>query len=259
VNEWSEENVNLCAARQKRIVADVWDALKPGGIIIYSTCTYNQQENEENMRWMIGVMEAEPLQLALAEFPEITLSANLPGYHFYPHKTKGEGFFLAVLHKSFGSEYRQIKLKKSALSKVSPAIQKEVIGWVENPHFYDFWAFQEQVLAFPTRWSTELLTLIDKLSIVQAGTEVCEIKGKNLIPSPALALSALLNKKAFTSEELDLNTALTYLKKEDIKPNGTDQYLLASYRQTPLGFLKRAGNRYNNLFPKEWRIRMEIR
>lgn len=259
VNEWSEENVNLCAARQKRIIADVWDALKPGGTIIYSTCTYNQQEDEENLQWMVDEMEAEPISLDIAAFAEITATEGLSGYHFYPHKTKGEGFFLAVLRKSTGQQFRPLKLKKPALSKVSPAVQKEVSAWINEPQRYDYWAFQEKVLAFPTRWASELLTLIDKLSIVQAGTEVCEIKGKDLIPSQALALSAILKRDVFTTEELDLKTALTFLKKEDIKPTASSQYLLASYQNTPLGFLKKAGNRYNNLFPKEWRIRMEVK
>jgi len=258
-DEWSEENVNLCAARQKRIVADVWDALKPGGILIYSTCTYNRHEDEENLQWMVQEMGAEALELDISAFRDIAPAQELPGYHFYPHKTRGEGFFIAVLKKDVGQEYRSGKPKKPALAKVSTTIQKEVSLWVENPVRFDYWAFQEQVLAFPARWSGELLALIDKLSIVQAGTEVCEIKAKNLIPSHALAVSSILKKAAFSIEELDLKTALTYLKKEEIKPVGTDQYLLAAYRQTPLGFLKRAGNRYNNLYPKEWRIRMDIK
>jgi 16S rRNA C967 or C1407 C5-methylase (RsmB/RsmF family)/NOL1/NOP2/fmu family ribosome biogenesis protein len=258
MNEWSEENVNLCAARQKRIIADVWEALKPGGIIIYSTCTYNQQEDEENLQWMIEEMEAEPLTLDVAAFPEITPSEVLPGYHFYPHKTKGEGFFIAVLRKKNGMEFRNGKLKKPALSKVSQTIQKEISPWIVNPELFDFWSFQEKVLVFSVRLSNILLLLIDKLSIVQAGTEVCEVKGKDLIPSHSFALSTILNKAFFNTEEVDLETALHYLKKEDIKPAGTSQYLLAIYKGTPLGWLKKAGNRYNNLFPKEWRIRMSI-
>jgi NOL1/NOP2/fmu family ribosome biogenesis protein len=258
MNEWSEENVNLCAARQKRIVADVWDTLKPGGIIIYSTCTYNSQEDEENLQWMVDEMEAEPLILDIAAFPEITPSDGLSGYHFYPHKTKGEGFFITVLRKKNGTEYRNGKLKKPALSKINQTIQKEISPWIVNPDQYDFWSFQEKVLAFPACWSNELLALIDKLSIVQAGTEVCEVKGKDLIPSHPFALSAILNQPFFNPEEVDLDTALHYLKKEDIKPTGTTQYLLATYKGTPLGWLKKAGNRYNNLFPKEWRIRMSI-
>jgi len=259
MNEWSKENVNLCAARQKRIVADIWDTLKPGGIIIYSTCTYNLQEDEENLQWMIEEMEAEPLTLNIAAFPEITQSESFPGYHFYPHKTKGEGFFITVLRKNNGTEYRNGKLKKPALSKINQTIQKEISSWIIQPELFDFWAFQEKVLAFPTCWSNELLTLIDKLSIVQAGTEICEIKGKDLIPSHPLALSTILNQAFFNAEEVDMETALHYLKKEDIKPTGTTQYLLATYKGTPLGWLKKAGNRYNNLFPKEWRIRMEVK
>jgi 16S rRNA C967 or C1407 C5-methylase (RsmB/RsmF family)/NOL1/NOP2/fmu family ribosome biogenesis protein len=258
-NEWSSDNVTLCAARQRRIVADAWDTLRSGGIIIYSTCTYNRQENEDNLSWMINEMGAEPLALDISQFPEITPSDYLPGYHFFPHKTKGEGFFISVLKKSSGAEYRSGKLKKPPLSKVNNSIQKEISNWIIEPKSFDYWQFQEKVLAFPAATSNELLLLIDKLSIVQAGTEICEIKAKNLVPSHPLALSLILNKQAFKQEEFDLTKALTFLKKEDIKPMSSDPYILVTYHDTPLGFLKKAGNRYNNLYPKEWRIRMEIK
>jgi 16S rRNA C967 or C1407 C5-methylase (RsmB/RsmF family) len=124
VNEWSEENVNLCAARQRRILADVWETVKPGGIIVYSTCTYNRLENEENIRWMINEMEAELISLDISSFPEITPSDDHSGYHFYPHKTKGEGFYISVLRKKNGAEYRNGKLKKPPLLKISQTIHK---------------------------------------------------------------------------------------------------------------------------------------
>jgi 16S rRNA C967 or C1407 C5-methylase (RsmB/RsmF family) len=102
--EWSEDNVALCASRQRRIVADVWDALKPGGHLVYSTCTYNRMENEDNLEWMENEMGAIPLSLEITSFPEITKDNNLAGYHFYPHKTHGEGFFIAVLKKPEGEK-----------------------------------------------------------------------------------------------------------------------------------------------------------
>lgn len=259
VNEWSEENVQLCAARQRRIVADVWDTLKPGGVIIYSTCTYNTLENEENLRWMMDEMQAKPIVIDASAFPEVTPSQHLPGFHFYPHKTLGEGFFIAALRKTDGSEFRMPKMKKAPLSKAPLAIEKELSNYVLSPKELEFRMFQDKVLAIPARHSSEIMQLIEKLSIVQCGTEMCELKGTNIIPSHALALSTILNKAHFQTEELDERSALTFQKKEELKPQSTAQYVLVTHKNIPLGFLKKAGNRYNNLYPKEWRIRMDLR
>ena len=103
ISEWSPENVEICRQRQRRIIADIWPCLKPGGILIYSTCTYNTKENEENIRWIRDEFGAEVLPLDVAE--EWNITGNLlqgesfPVYRFLPHKTQGEGFFLAVLRK----------------------------------------------------------------------------------------------------------------------------------------------------------------
>lgn len=111
-NEWSEDNINLCSARQKRIINDVWEALKPGGIIIYSTCTYNEQENEENIKWMTEEMGAEPIEINIDAFSQLTQSSDKTGLHFYPHKVKGEGFFISALQKTDGHPSKQGKIKK---------------------------------------------------------------------------------------------------------------------------------------------------
>ena len=103
VSEWSSENVEICRQRQRRIISDIWPCLKPGGILIYSTCTYNTKENEENVRWIKDEFGAEVLPLDVAEDWNITgnllQGERFPVYRFLPHKTKGEGFFLAVLRK----------------------------------------------------------------------------------------------------------------------------------------------------------------
>lgn len=103
IKEWSTENVKMCARRQKDIISDIWESLKPGGIMIYSTCTYNTQENEENILWISETLGAEILPCN--PLPEWNITGNLlkgetfPCCHFLPHKTKGEGFFCAVLCK----------------------------------------------------------------------------------------------------------------------------------------------------------------
>lgn len=256
--EWSENNVAHCALRQRRIVADAWDALKEEGLLVYSTCTFNKAENEENLQWMISEMNALTISHDIPTFKGIEISKDVPGFRFYPHKIRGEGFFISALIKSSGQTFQPKKIKNPSLTKSSSALEKGFSVWIKNYREYNYFTFQNKVLALPAALEKELHELTGQLSIVQAGTEICEIKGKDLVPSHSLALSIILNKEAFQTEELDLNRALLYLKKEDIKPMSSNRYLLATYKHTPLGFLKKAGNRYNNLYPKEWRIRMEI-
>lgn len=96
IEEWSPENVEICWQRQRRIITDIWPCLKPGGILIYSTCTYNTREDEENIAWIRQEFGAEPLPLTVPEEWNITggllVGADAPVYRFLPHKTQGEGF-----------------------------------------------------------------------------------------------------------------------------------------------------------------------
>ena len=100
VEEWSVENVTLCWQRQRRIVRDIWHCLKPGGLLVYSTCTYNREENEDNVAWIAEELGAEVLPVEVQSGWNI--SGNLAGkdfpvYRFLPHRTEGEGLFMAVL------------------------------------------------------------------------------------------------------------------------------------------------------------------
>lgn len=105
VDEWSLENVDVCWKRQRRILNDIWPALKPGGLLIYSTCTFNREEDEDNVEWIARELGAEVLSVPVEEAWGITgnlTRKNFPVYRFLPHRTKGEGFFLAVLRKHEG-------------------------------------------------------------------------------------------------------------------------------------------------------------
>ena len=99
--EWSPQSVQLCCGRQKRILADAWDSLKEGGLLIYCTCTFNPLENEENMKWLLQKYAAEPVRLSLEpswKVDEVTAD-GMWGYRFFPHRAGGEGFFLSVMRK----------------------------------------------------------------------------------------------------------------------------------------------------------------
>lgn len=93
VDNWSLDNVRLCAARQRRIVADVWPALREGGSMIYSTCTFNHFEDEDNVEWICNELGGQCLEMR----------------HFYPGEIMGEGFFAAMIRKS-GDACRHAKL-----------------------------------------------------------------------------------------------------------------------------------------------------
>ncbi|WP_276495887.1 methyltransferase RsmF C-terminal domain-like protein [Pontibacter litorisediminis] len=264
VGEWSEENVNLCTQRQQRILMDVWEALKPGGVLIYSTCTWNEQENEENIAWLAEQEGAQSISLQLQpEWGVVpTKLKGVEGYRFYPHRVQGEGFFMAVVRKA-GEEqpisHGKSKKKKYKLSIAGKKEQALVADWLQQPEQYAFLQYGEVISAIPQNLFEAADEVYQHLYVLYAGTELAEVKGKKLKPLQGLALSQHLNMAAFQIAELDLEQALRYLRKEDISlgSNGND-WLLLQYKDLPLGWAKQIGNRMNNYYPKEWRIRMEL-
>lgn len=219
IDEWSLENVEICRQRQWRIISDIWPSLKPGGILIYSTCTYNLEENEENIFRIINELGASPL--AVKHAPEWNITGNLSGkdfpvYRFLPHKTRGEGFFLAVLRK-------------------------------------------EETEDITSARSVHVEALLEKhLRVVHSfGVASGVKKGKDLIPPHALAMSKTLDLTSYPVCELTYEQAIAYLRREvlNLNPNTPRGYVLVTYKGVTLGFVKNIGNRANNLYPQEWRIR----
>lgn len=258
--EWSVENTNLCAERQRRILSDVWPALKPGGILVYSTCTFNPAENEDNIAWLAKDTQASPLELKLQAgwgIGQAEVNGKPAGYQLLPHRAKGEGFFLSIVRKTGGNEWKPGKKDKFPLAGAGKHEAAMVEKWLLKPA--DFYLHHETILAFPPDSTSVWSQVLQQLKIVQAGVPLAEIKKKNLVPTPNLALSTLLKAGAFTQEELGLREALRYLRKEEWPVERTsDGWQLITYRQLPLGWVKRIGTRFNNYFPVNWRIRMEL-
>ena len=260
--EWSVGNVELCAARQKRIIHDIWNALKPGGLLIYSTCTYNTEEDEENIHYIIEELGAQPENIPVNPEWNIcgALKHDIPVYRFFPHRTKGEGFFLAVLRKAEGDvetiRYRNKSKEKKAKGKNTPAMPKEVINYLTPDDYTPAWK-DNTLYLLPPEVQAIYPLLQEKLHILTAGVEIGELKGKDLIPAQSLALSTRLNRNVFPEVEVDWNQAIAYLRKETLTLSETTPkgYALLTYRDRPIGFVKHLGNRANNLYPQEWRIR----
>lgn len=256
--EWSVDNVRLCAARQRRIVHDVWHALRPGGLFVYCTCTFNTEENEENLRYLADTFGAEVLPVDVPETWGISaaMGGELPVSRFFPHRARGEGFCLAVLRKR-DDEARAVR-KKSRRRPTNMTTPEEMKEWIVSAEEYVFEAAKGGgVRAVPKAFHETVTALEEHVQVLAAGVSVGEVKGKDVVPSAALALSAALRREAFKKVELSLDEALRYLRRETLTlqvdvPRG---FVLATYRNVPLGFLKHLGTRANNLFPDEWRIR----
>lgn len=268
VDEWSLENVDICWQRQRRILSDIWPALKPSGLLIYSTCTFNREEDEDNVAWIARELGADVLEVPVEEAWGITgnlIGDSFPVYRFLPHKVKGEGFFLAILRKHAGEvetvEPRAEKKKKGGKDVKGKAPQlsvpKEAKDWLQIPGDYQLTINGTNVQAFPKSHETVYTLLQQYVKVIHAGITLGEMKGKDLIPHHSLAMSTALADGAFPKAEVTYEQAIAYLRKESLVldagiPRG---YVLLTYQNIPLGFMKNIGNRANNLYPQEWRIR----
>lgn len=207
-SQWTEGMVQMCSRRQREIVEAIWPCLRPGGIMIYSTCTYNTHENEENVAWIASELGADILPVdAPAEWNimgNLLPDATFPCAHFMPHRVKGEGFFCAIMRKKGGA---------APATHYHPATKHEK-------------------------------------SRKPGLSGIFGISGISGLPSTS-ALPVI---------SVDRATALRYLHGEAIHlpalaPRGM---VTIAYQGLPLGPAKNIGQRANNLYPKEWRIRMDI-
>lgn len=260
ITEWSADNVLLCAQRQKDIISSIWNTLKPGGFLFYSTCTYNREENENLVTWITEEYDASIIELDVPADWGVTESEvnGKSTYHFYPHKTKGEGFFFAVIQKGKDEEIdsRIFRPKKDKRSKKEVPIPQEYKSFLDEGDNFILFESQGSINAFPKEKYSDLQILNQCLKVVSQGVCMGQIKGKDFIPNQSLALSNSLNKSAFERYDVDWNTAISYLRSEAIVlPNCAKGYVLLTYKNSPLGFVKNLGNRANNLYPNEWRIR----
>lgn len=252
-NEWSQNNVDLCAARQRRIVMDVWDSLNPGGFLVYSTCTFNTQENEENVAWFARESDAEIIHIPLSfAKPDRTET----GWYALPNELDTEGFYLAVLRKPDGhsSKKKWVKNPKLQLFKdrslAEPFITGTDLSLIQ---------WQEYVFALPGTFEETAFHLHQQLRVIKLGTELGEAARKGLIPNEALALNPFIRNKELSNIQLSREQALSYLHGDTFQLDGSHGFQLMTYQNEALGWIKHLGNRFNNLYPKEWRIRMDVK
>lgn len=262
VDEWSESNTQLCAARQRRILAEAWACLKPGGFLIYSTCTYNTAENEENLAWISGLNNAVSLPLKTEEDWNIVSinTQQITGYQLFPHLTPAEGFFTGVLQKRGPTHSFRLpgnNQKRWSLPEIKQA--ESLKRWIIGAQRQDFLRNGDDLCHLPAKWHSLVFLLASRLNLLQAGIPAATAKGDRLIPHPALAHATELDRTAFQEIDLSLKDALKYLQRDSLHlPGMQPGWILTSFRGIPLGWMNHLGNRTNNYFPQERRIRMQI-
>ena len=257
-SQWSENNVALCEARQRRIVADVWPALKKGGLFIYSTCTFNRYENDGNVKWIASELGAELLLSENLLEGEGILKTDL-GYSLVPGLVEGEGQYCSALMKTsevgFETSFREGR-KKTKVQAHAGKIPEGLMSLFNLPVELKFRG--ENIIAVPKNIATDV-SMLDLLHVVASGCAVGTVKGKDLVPDADLALSLFLAQDAYPSVEVDRQTALAYLHRDAIVLNDAPKgFVLIRYEGLPLGFVKNLGNRCNSLHPQSRRIRMDI-
>ncbi len=254
IEEWSEGNVELCAARQKRIIADVLPALKPNGFLIYSTCTFNEKENEENVKRMKETCGLETVQIPV-KTDWLIEQTNDNGFRFWFHKTKGEGLFTCCLQKK-NETTDVVSLKnKNNLTPVS-AKQRQVFDeYLSAPTNFEIYQQGYCFNAVLKIHSAFYEILNSVLHLVKAGIKMGGVKQNVLIPEHDLALSLAVNTNILRTE-LTQEQALIYLKKGNLAVDTFTQkgWQLVTFKNLPLGWVKVLPNRVNNYLPKALRV-----
>lgn len=258
INEWSEDAANLCALRQRRILTDVWPALKEGGLLVYCTCTYNEEENERNLEWFTSVDPSAEF-LKLDHVPTGVTEVHHQraiGYQLFPHRIHGEGFFLSVLKKNSATDIPGQSRKREPLKVAKDLPSEWLTGEFDGQLIADLW------VVWPKKFTDDVHVLSEHLNIVSRGTAIGTVAKNKLIPDQALALSVHLNRAATTPIELNHEEALSYLRKNvnignhDLLTDGSRGHALVTHQGIGMGWINRIGNRINNLYPPHWRIRM---
>lgn len=272
IAEWSLGAVQLCATRQQRILANAADLVREGGVLIYSTCTFNSTENEAQMAWLLQHPNFDytaqrldiPPNWNIVESNQLLPNGKtLYGYRFYPHRIQGEGLFVACLRRHDTTSNGTRRRPKSLPDKMQTVSKKQKVSlmtWLIEPNSFEYLQYNDDIYALPN-------TLFDKwcawasssLYWLNIGIKMGKLNGTELIPATELALSTALSPHIATLH-LDHIQAINYLRKDELIVPTYDTaakgWVAVAYEGHRLGWAKWVQGRINNHYPKEWRIRM---
>ena len=258
--DWSLEAVKMCAARQLSIVREAWQSLKAGGLFIYSTCTFNDEEDEGVLRTFIDEMGDvfEPSQSIEVDDAWGVVRGEVgtfQTFRFVPHKTDSEGLFVAVARKAEATTQRTPKARKKVMQEVDKVSRKELSRWLQEAEDYTFAMVADTIYAYRTEQFKAVQALSEGLTAIYSGVAMGQIFKGKLKPDWALSQYIALNRAAVAVEELDEQRALDYLRKRNIAVGDMVEGMnLVTHNGRALGFAKKVGARCNNLYPNSLKI-----
>jgi 16S rRNA C967 or C1407 C5-methylase (RsmB/RsmF family)/NOL1/NOP2/fmu family ribosome biogenesis protein len=255
--QWSEANVELCASRQASILQYASKLVNKDGYLIYSTCTFNEQENEERVLQLHQIgFESMPLPM-FDGVDMITSYKQHPVFaaRFLPHRTSGEGFFISLLKQH--NTPQLCKIKPANLNVIKPSsINTSFIA--SDADQFTYIQLSKGIIAFPTQHIQSLHALQGK-DILHTGLQYGEMIQQKLIPNHGLALSVHLNKDVERTN-LDIQQALLYLKKGNLPRElfAENGWQVVTYQHLPFGWVNVLSNRVNNYLPTQLRILKDL-
>lgn len=256
ISEWSLQHVALCSQRQRRIIQDSWTALKENGILVYCTCSFSKEENEDILDWIAETFAVESIPARRSvEWGIVETQSDksrMYGYRFYPDKIKGEGFFIACMRKKEPADARV--LKPQGFLHLSKKEESVVASYIKQPERYSVVRVKEEMRIIEKNYKDELAVLYAALYVKKMGVNAGRIIKNELVPDHELALSTIISPDR-GAIEADLETALEFLRKKDIPSgNAAKGWNVVRFMGHNLGWVKVLPNRVNNYYPSASRI-----
>ncbi len=262
--EWTPRAAETCAARQREILAEAWRTLRPGGILLYSTCTFNRTEDEDVVAWAQSQWHDMLEPMSDIECPDAWGIARsrigaFQTFRFMPHSARGEGFFAAAARKkgdrSAAAHRARPKSRRRIFAPADKRTAEELQRWVAEPDAMTFRTVGDTLYGYRISQLPDIAALSETLSAVYSGVAMGQMFKQRLRPDHALALYVGLNSDALPRVDVDRATALDYLRRRDIAAGIFEEgFNAVTYDGLAIGFVKRIGGRCNNLYPKDLRI-----
>ena len=253
IQDWSREGIEGCAMRQSEIIESAGAMLKPGGLMVYSTCTFSTEENEGVIGDFLSrnpefIMEEIPKEYGFAPgFSQYGRGYDMTGAaRLFPHRIKGEGHFICLLKKNSGTDGNQqnaeYKLKKDVLldycSFVKSSLHEEPCGRL--------YLKGEELYALP-----DDLCQVNGLRILRGGLQLGTLKKNRFEPNHALALALKENQTVRCQRLKTCNGSIfKYLSGEVLDTDEADGWCLVTVDGYSIGWGKVSSGKMKNHYPK---------
>ena len=257
---WSPQLIADCVTRQRAILQEAMRMLAPEGILLYATCTLNQEENDQMIQWLLDHYPCELIDLS--RFAERITGAYATSYglHLWPGIVRGEGQYLAALRLTDIVETPSEARKAKGLTRTS---RQELAGlsWLSEPTSADYFTIGDRIYQLTPEAALLLATAYrEHLAVATPGLEIASMRhqAKGYEPSFALLHHKLYDAIKLPSLELPLEEALCYLRGEALTTESSTErgFTTITYRGIPLGLAHSTGTRLNNSYPKPYRLRI---